>query len=118
MFVFNYILAGCNANGERLVVVSINGDCKGTSKIFVKDRNQILLEEINDLASPLYFLQDIVKSIKDTKSEIHNASIDVKLLDGTKELIKMLAQLPDFSESYKTGMTIVTIKRTMMNGFI
>lgn len=98
MFKYNH---GCNANGERLVVVSVNGDCKGTSKIFVKDRNQILLEDINDLASPLYFLQDIVKSIKDTESEIHNASIDVKLLDGTKELIKMLAQLPDFSESYK-----------------
>lgn len=41
---------------------------------------------------------DIVQSIKDTKSESSNASIDVKLLDGTKQLLKKLAQLSGFSE--------------------
>lgn len=99
MFKYNH---GCNANGERLVIVSVNGECKGTSKIYVKDRSQILLEEINDSASPLHFLQDIVKSIKDTESELPNASIDVKLLDGTKQLLKMFTQLPDFSDGNKT----------------
>lgn len=70
--------------------------------MFVKDRSQILLEEISDSASPLHFLQDIVKSIKDTKSELSNASIDVKLLDGTKQLLKKLTQLSGFSEDNKT----------------
>lgn len=81
--------------------------------IFVKDRSQILLEEINDSASPLHFLQDIVQSIKDTKSESSNASIDVKLLDGTKQLLKKLAELSGFSMGNKTVMTIVTIKKNI-----
>lgn len=106
-------MAGCNTYGERLVTVFVNGDCVGTAKMFVKDRSQILLEEINDSASPLHFLQDIVQSIKDTKSESSNASIDVKLLDGTKQLLKKLAQLSGFSEGNNTVMTIVTIKKNI-----
>lgn len=106
-------MAGCNTNGERLVTVFVNGDCVGTAKMFVKDRSQILLEEINDSASPLHFLQDIVQSIKDTKSESSNASIDVKLLDGTKQLLKKLAELSGFSMGNKTVMNIVTIKKNI-----
>lgn len=86
--------------------------------IFVKDRSQILLGEINDSASPLHFLKDIVQSIKDTDSELPTESIDVKLLEGTKQFLKMLAQLPDFSDGNKSGMTIATIKRTLMTDVI
>lgn len=85
-----------------MVTVSLNEDCVGTFKIFLKDRDEILLEEINDSASSLHFLQEILLSIKNKENDLLPECIDSEILNGTKQLLKKLALIPNFSKCNKT----------------
>lgn len=74
------------------MTVLVNDVHAGACKILIKNRDQILLEEINDETSPLHYLQDIMQTIEDTEIELLTVTTDSKILKGTRRLLKRLYQ--------------------------
>ena len=50
----------------------------------------MLLDDINDVASPLHYLQRIMKRIKYNESALMSESITSNVLDGTRKLLQRL----------------------------
>lgn len=84
------VIEDCNGGGPQLVTVCLDGETVGTSQIFIKDRDQMLLDDINDVASPLHYLQGIMKRIKNNESALMSESITSNVLDGTRKLLQRL----------------------------
>nr|XP_022314071.1 uncharacterized protein LOC111118752 [Crassostrea virginica] len=85
-----FYFTDCNGGGPQLVTVCLDGETVGTSQIFIKDRDLMLLDDINDVASPLHYLQGIMKRIKNNESALMSESITSNVLDGTRKLLQRL----------------------------
>ncbi|XP_062607926.1 uncharacterized protein LOC134269739 [Saccostrea cucullata] len=94
---------GC---GKRAVTVCVNEIPVGTAQVFIKDKNQTLVEEINDVTSPLHYLKEILNSIQDQEEMIYSITTESLILEGTKKLLKTLhkkSQECDKKENPNTG---------------
>lgn len=94
-YTFMFTYKDCSDFVQHSVTVLLNGAHVGSSKVFIKNRYQILREEINDETSPLHYLQDVMQTIKDTEVELLTVTTDTKILRGTRELLKRLNQTSD-----------------------
>lgn len=86
------LYADCRDSPQHTVTVRANDVHVGACKVLIKNRDQILLEEINDENSSLHYLQDIMQTIKDTEVELHTVTTDSRILKGTRQLLKRLNQ--------------------------
>lgn len=86
------LYADCRDSPQHTVTVCANDVHVGACKVLIKNRDQILLEEINDENSSLHYLQDIMQTIKDTEVELHTVTTDSRILNGTRQLLKRLNQ--------------------------
>lgn len=86
------LYADCRDFLQHAVTVHVNDAYVGACKVLIKNRDQILLEEINDENSSLHYLQDIMQTIKDTEVELHTVTTDSRILNGTRQLLKRLNQ--------------------------
>lgn len=96
-FMFTY--KDCRDFAQHTVTVFVNGAYVGACKVLIKNRDHILLEEINDGNSPLHYLQDIMQTIKDTEVELQTVSNDSRILKGTRQLLKRLNQTVSIESS-------------------
>ena len=86
------------AFGHQYVNVYLNEDVTFTCRVFLKDGDHILLDEISKIDSPLNYLQNILKKIKYNEGALALPSMETKILEGTKHLLKRLNDIPDDGE--------------------
>lgn len=91
-YTFMFTYKDCRDSPQHTVIVCANDVHVGACKVLIKNRDQILLEEINDENSSLHYLQDIMQTIKDTEVELHTVTTDSRILKGTRQLLKRLNQ--------------------------
>ena len=97
-YIFNISLIDFGAYGHQYVNVYLNEDVTFTSRVFIKDRDHIILDEISKMDSPLNYLQNILKKIKYNEGALALPTIETKILEGTKHLLKTLNKIPDDGE--------------------
>ncbi|XP_061191227.1 uncharacterized protein LOC133199439 [Saccostrea echinata] len=89
-------ICGC---GKRTVTIYVNEVPLGTAHVVIKDRDQILADEINDVCSPLHYLKEILKRTQGKEEKLHSDITDSLILEGTRKLLKRLQK--KFYESDK-----------------
>ncbi|XP_078319226.1 uncharacterized protein LOC111121785 isoform X2 [Crassostrea virginica] len=94
-YTFSFICEDFGAYGHQYVNVYLNEDVTFTSRVFIKDRDHILLDEISKMDSPLNYLQNILKKIKYNEGALALPTIETKILEGTKHLLNRLNEIPD-----------------------
>jgi hypothetical protein len=83
-------LLDCFGSGKRLVEVLVNEDLLGTTEIAVKDGYQSLLDEINNVASPLHYIQEILTTTQANEDSFNSEMTNTLILEGTRNLLKQL----------------------------
>ncbi|XP_048757755.2 uncharacterized protein LOC125668053 isoform X2 [Ostrea edulis] len=114
-YTYVFTFADCFGSGNRTVAVLMNEDLLlGTHQIVVKDGYQTLLDEINDVTSPLHYIQEILTTTQTNEGHLKSEMTNTLILEGTKNLIKKLHEKSDISGGMCSQMDQIPEKNTIM----